>query len=87
MPTIKENQDKMTIFYFKSSGEIMSLATGIQDMDFFHKFKDDMIKIVDFTIKPKDNLVINNYTNFIIDLNTKELMIKPQSNNYKVASV
>lgn len=86
MATIKENEDNMTIFYSKSSGEIISLATGIQDMNFFGKFKDDMSQITDFTIKPKDNLVIQNHTSFIIDVNTKEIMMKQQQNNYKVVS-
>jgi len=87
MATIEENNNSMTIFYSKSTGNIKSLATGIQDMNLFGADKDDYSIIWDFVVLPKDEYVINNWKQFKINLTTKTLEILANTiPDYPVAS-
>jgi hypothetical protein len=85
MASIQEMQNNMTVFFSKRTGEIMSVASGIQDMNMFGLHKEDMQVICDCLQFPMDMNVIQNYQNFNINLDTKELQIK-QNNSYPIAS-
>ena len=73
MPTIEEMNSNMTIFYSKSSGDIKSLATGIQDMDMFGVNAADYSIIWDFVVLAIDDYVLKNPDQFKINLATKTL--------------
>ena len=72
---IEEHQNNMTLFYSKKTGEIKSFATGIQDMNYFGKDKEDYELIWDYVVIPRDDKVIRNLEIFKINLDTKELTI------------
>ena len=64
---IKSFDDKMTIFYSKTTGKIVATSTGIQSMDFFGENKEDYEKIYAFIVTEKDDFVLNNSINFKIE--------------------
>ncbi|SHH55969.1 hypothetical protein [Clostridium intestinale] len=72
MATIEEHEKSMTLYYSKRTGEITTLSTGIQDMNFFGDNKEDYEIIWDFIVLEKDNYVLGNKDKFkIIDGNVK----------------
>lgn len=58
--------EKMTLFYSKRSGEIKSYTTGITDMGYFGDDKVDMEVIYDFIVVDLDNYVLDNIGQFIV---------------------
>lgn len=86
MPTLEEMNNNMTIFYYKSNGDILALATGIQDINiFFGVHSPDYVLIADQIVIPKDIDVVNNVKNFKVNINTKQLEILSTVNKYPVA--
>lgn len=79
MATIDEMSLKMTLYYSKSSGDIKSFCTGIQDMSLFGSNKEDFSLIWDYIILDKDEFVLSNITQFKINLDTKQLEIKQET--------
>lgn len=67
----------MTIFFSKRTGKIMRVSTGIQDMNAFGEEKEDFEAIWDFIVVEKDEDVMKNVSQFVIDLDTKELVYIP----------
>jgi len=67
MATMAEMEDKMTLFYSKSTGQIKSFCTGIQDMSYFGIDEEDYSIIWDFIIVKLDNFLVNNYQNFVVE--------------------
>ena len=63
---IKNFENSLTLFYYKSNGKIKSYATGIQSMAMFGEFEEDYSNIIDFKIVEYDEFLINNYSNFIV---------------------
>lgn len=89
MASIEEMQNKMTIFYYKSNGDIYSAATGIQDINiYFGDHSTDLVLILDYVVLDKDLNVINKPKDFKINITTKSLEILPSAINtsYPVAS-
>ena len=88
MATIEEMNNSMTIFFYKSNGDIYSIATGIQPIDVYlgtHAI--DLMQIIDSIVLPKDEYVLRNYAQFKINLDTKTLeMIANTIPNYPIAS-
>lgn len=76
METIEDYKNSMTIYYRKTNGEIKHIIAGIQDMYLFGDEKEDYELIWNFTVLPRDEYVIKNKDKFIINSETKELMIK-----------
>ena len=67
MATIKDMENKMTLFYSKNTGEIKNYCTGIQDMGYYGKDKDDYSLIWTYTIVELDEYIITNINNFVIE--------------------
>jgi len=83
---IKEMEAKMTIFYSRSSGLITMAMTGIGDFDVFMEQAEDYKLIWDFVVVNKDEYVLYNYKNFIIEngevkLKKDKVQEYPISNN------
>lgn len=83
---IKEMEAKMTIFYSKSSGIITMVMTGISDFKVFIDQAEDYKLIWDFVVVNKDEYVLYNYKNFIIEngevkLKKDKVQEYPISNN------
>lgn len=64
----------MSIFFNKRTGKIMQIATGIQDMNAFGDEKEDFELIWDFIVVEKDTFVMSNTEQFLVDIETKELI-------------
>ena len=71
--TLNEFESKMTIFYSKRTGEILTFCTGVQDMSLFSKNADDYSIIWDYVVVNYDNFVIKNIYSFVVNKETKEL--------------
>ena len=82
MASIEEHEASMTIFYYKSDGEIHSYCTGISDMERFGDHKDDFSLIIDFIVCPKDETVIRYINFFYIELETKQIKLKDDSSDF-----
>ena len=78
MATIAEYEANMTIFYYKSDGEIYSYCTGIADMSMFGVHQADYELILDFIVIPKDHVVMEFMYKFHVDIEVKELKLKPE---------
>lgn len=78
MATIAENEASMTIFYYKRDGEIYSYCTGIADMSIFGVHQADYELILDFIVIPRDHVVMEFMYKFYVDLETKEIKLKPE---------
>lgn len=78
MATMAEHEASMTIFYYKSNGEIYSYCTGISDMGGFGDHADDYALMLDYVVLPKDQTAIEFLYKFYIDVETKELKLKPK---------
>lgn len=79
----------MTIFYFKSNGDIYSACTGTQDINiFFGEHSNDLKLILDSVVLTNDDYVLRNIRQFKIDITKTpvELVMLPQANNYKMAT-
>lgn len=89
MASLEEMENKMTIFYYKSNGDIYSLATGIQELNvFFGDHAADLSLILDSVTLDKDMNVINNSRNFKINTTSKTLEVLASAINtsYPIAS-
>ncbi|MGL4655192.1 MAG: hypothetical protein ACRCWM_04800 [Sarcina sp.] len=69
-------ENKMTIFFYKRTGEIASYCTGIQTMNFFGEYKQEYELIMSCIVVTKDEFVLQNIKLFEVDINTKELIYK-----------
>lgn len=78
MATIAEYEANMTMFYYKSNGEIYSYCTGIADMSIFGTHQIDYELILDFIVIPKDHVVMEFMHKFYVDIEIKELKLKPE---------
>ncbi|MBU3112010.1 hypothetical protein [Clostridium lacusfryxellense] len=90
MSTMQEMQDNMTIFYYKSNGDIYSACSGIQDInEFFTTHSQDLILIIDEIVLPNDPYVLENSNKFKMNLNGEQpiLSLKQESiNQYPIIS-
>lgn len=78
MANIQEHESKMTIFYYKSNGDIHSYCTGISDMKIFGDHTDDYSRIIDYVVVERDRNVIELLYRFYVDLDTKKIKLKPE---------
>jgi len=86
--TIKEMNNSMTVFYYKSNGDIYGVATGIQDLIVYYgEYGTELSLILEQTVLPKDENFLNNIDKFKININTKSLEILPSLIQYPVANV
>lgn len=78
----------MTIFYSKRTGEIKSICTGIQNMDYFGNDKEDFKLIWDCIVVEFDRYILDNYKLFKVNLENKQLEMLPNKilNKYHIAS-
>lgn len=58
--------EKMTLFFSKRTGEIKGYVTGISNMDYYGDDKEDYSVIFDFIIVGLDDYVLNNTNQFAI---------------------
>lgn len=70
-------EEKMTLFYRKRTGEIASYCTGIQDMSYFGDNQEDYELIWDYIVVNRDDYVLNNTSQFKVNIETKQLEMKP----------
>lgn len=79
--------NSMTIFFNRRTGKIMQIATGIQNMDAFGDEKEDFELIWDCVLVEKDEFVMRNSEQFIIDTETKVLIYTPIAdvNKYRLS--
>lgn len=64
--------DKMTLFYSKRTGEIKAYTTGISDMGYYGDDEKDFSIIYDFIVVDRDDYVLNNIEQFkIVDKKIK----------------
>ena len=77
MATIEEMESKMTMFYYKSNGDIYCSSSGIQDMNYFTGHKEDMENIVDFIVVDKNDFIFRNLSQFKVNITTKTIEMKP----------
>ena len=82
MASIEENKNRMTIFYMKSDGSIVNFSTGIQNMDFYGKHKEDYSKIYDFLVVDFDDYVMNNLKDFYVNTEENKLKLKQNLSKY-----
>ena len=83
--TIAENEANMTIYYSKNTGEIKRVCSGIQDMSIFGIDESDYTMIWAFIKLDKDDNVIQNPNNFIMNLaNEIPILSLKQINQYPV---
>lgn len=80
MASMAEHEASMTIYYYKSDGSIYSYCTGINDMSSFGERQKDYELIIDFVVLPRDMNAIDFIGNFYIDVEAKELKLKPEYN-------
>ena len=80
MATIEEHEVSMTIFYFKSNGDIHSYATGIQDLSMFRMHEQDYSLILDCIVVEKDPAVMESISKFYVDVETERLRLKAEYN-------
>lgn len=78
----------MTVFYSKSSGKLQTVCSGIQNFNMFTDDADDLTQIWDYVILPEDKNVIYRPMNYKINLDTKQLEIRPEAvPQYPIASI
>ena len=78
MASMAEHEASMTIFYYKSDGTIYSYCTGISDMSGFGDRQADYELMLDYIVLPKDQTAIEFLHKFYIDVETKEMKLKPE---------
>ena len=86
MATIEEFNKNMTIFYSKRTGDIKGASSGIQDMSVYGEDCTDYSLIFSYIVLPIDDYVIRNIKQFKINIDTKQLEMLPQVNQYPIAS-
>lgn len=87
MASIEENAANMTVFYFKSSGDIKSIVSGVQSMDTFGIHKLDYEQIIDFIVIPLDLYVTTNISFFKVNIQNKQLeMLQTAIPQYPIAA-
>lgn len=74
--TIEDYKASMTAYFRRANGEIKHIIPGIQDMSLFGDEQDDYKLIWEYIVLPRDEYAIKNKDKFIINLETKQLMIK-----------
>lgn len=77
MANIEEMEAKMTVYYYKSTGDIYTVCSGIQDMNFFSNHANDMDQIIDFIVTDKNEFVFRDLYQFRVNLNTIIIETKP----------
>lgn len=76
MATMQEHDQSMTVIYFKRTGEIHSMGTGVQSLSVFGEHEQDYSEIMECLVLPKDDLVLNNIQLFKIDIENKKIIYK-----------
>ena len=67
----------MLVIYFKNDGEIHQVAPGYKDMEGYYGNRcKEFGKIFDCIVIEQNDYVFNNFFNFEVDIETKELVIK-----------
>lgn len=80
-------EEKMTLYYRKKTGDIMSYCTGVQDMSFFGQTQEDYELIWGYVVVDRDDYVLSNTSQFKINLETKQLEIKQEAiSQYPIAA-
>ena len=69
--------ETMTIYYRKKTGEIKMMMSDTCDMSVFGDEQEDYEQIWDYINIPIDEVVRNNRSQFVVDLDTKELVYTP----------
>lgn len=72
--TMAEHEQSMTVFYYKSNGEVYSYATGIQDFTSFGAHAEDYKIILDVVVLPKDLFILDNMKMFKVNTEDKSLV-------------
>lgn len=68
-------EKNMTIYYYKSSGEIREISTGIQDMSTYGVHEQDYAQIISFIVVDLDMYVFDNTAMF--EIVNGQLKLKP----------
>lgn len=76
MATMEEHALNMTLYYFKSNGDIYSYASGIQDMTIFGAHEADYSLMLTYVIVPKDEYVMESIHQFYVDIETTQLKLR-----------
>lgn len=76
MASMAEHEASMTIYYYKSNGDIHSYCTGISDMSMFGEHVDDYAMILDYIVVEKDAMLLEFLYKFYVDINDKKIKIK-----------
>lgn len=80
MATIQEMKEKMTIFFYKRTGTIQCLVTGIQDMSLFGDYRLDYELIIDYIVVPYDENILKNRDDYFIKNNELISKIEEEQN-------
>ena len=83
MATMEEHELNMTLYYFKSNGDIYSYSTGIQDMSIFGIHEADYSLMLNFVIVPKDEYVMESIHQFYIDVETTQLKLRENASRLR----
>lgn len=78
MASLEEFENSMTIYYYRSNGDIHSYCTGINDMTMFGEHAEDYAAILDYLVTEKDPTVLEFLYKFYVDVETKQLKLKPE---------
>jgi len=73
---IEEMNNKMTVFYMKSSGKIKAIATGMQDLSIYGDEKEDMALIIDFIVVDKNDFILNNFNLYKVENKETKLAVE-----------
>lgn len=76
MADIIEVDSKMTLYFSKSSGEIKSYCTGVNNMAYFAEDESDYAQIWDYVVLDRDENVLKNIRMYIINTDLRILNIK-----------
>lgn len=69
--------EMMTLFYRKKTGEIKIIMSDACTFDAFGNEKEDYEQIWDYIQMPVDEVVRRNRAQFMVDVETKELVYTP----------
>jgi hypothetical protein len=79
MFNINTQETKMTIYYWKSSGEIRDMSTGVQDMSTYGEHQKDYELILDYIVVDLDMYVYDNPGKF--EIKDGALKLKQEASN------
>jgi len=84
-------ETNMSIFYYKSNGDIYSICSGVQPIEtFLGEHSSDLMQIIECVVVTYDNYVIKNINSFKVDITKTPaiLVLIPdvQTNTYPVAT-